>query len=60
MAKNWTFEIVTGCIDDASKDGEAPIVAMIEDYRTGLVWKQLMSNPEIGTMLRKIEAVTMP
>jgi hypothetical protein len=36
---------------------QAPIVVMIENYRSGMVWKQFMSNPEIGTMLRKLEAV---
>jgi hypothetical protein len=36
---------------------QAPITVMIENYRTGLVWKQFMSNPEIGAMLQKLEAV---
>ena len=26
---------------------------MIENYRTGLLWKNFMSNPEIGEMLKK-------
>jgi hypothetical protein len=37
---------------------QAPIVAMVENYRTGLVWKNFMSNPEIGTMLRQLDTVT--
>ena len=37
---------------------QAPITVMIENYRTGLVWKQFMSNPEIGKMLQKLDAVT--
>jgi hypothetical protein len=37
---------------------QAPITVMIENYRTGLVWKNFMSNPEIGTMLKKLDAVT--
>ena len=37
---------------------QAPIVVMVENYRTGLVWKQFMSNPEIGEMLRKLDAIT--
>jgi hypothetical protein len=37
---------------------QAPIVVMIENYRTGLVWKNFMSNPEIGSMLNKIDQVT--
>jgi hypothetical protein len=31
---------------------------MIENHRTGLVWKQFMSNPEIGVMLQKLDTVT--
>ena len=37
---------------------QAPITVMIENHRTGLVWKQFMSNPEIGGMLQKLNAVT--
>jgi hypothetical protein len=37
---------------------QAPITVMIENYRTGLVWKQFMSNPEIGVMLQKLDAAT--
>ncbi len=33
---------------------QAPIVVMVENYRTGLVWKMFMSNPEIQPMLDKI------
>jgi hypothetical protein len=29
---------------------QAPIVVMIENYRTGLLWRLFMSNPEIKTM----------
>jgi exo beta-1,2-glucooligosaccharide sophorohydrolase (non-reducing end) len=36
---------------------QAPITVMIENYRTGLVWKNFMANPEIGEMLRKLDAV---
>ena len=36
---------------------QAPIVVMVENYRTGLVWKQFMANPEIGEMLRKLNAI---
>ena len=32
---------------------QAPIVAMIENYRSGLLWKNFMANPEIQTMLRR-------
>ncbi len=37
---------------------QAPIVVMVENYRTGLVWKNFMANPEIGVMLSKLDAVT--
>ena len=30
---------------------QAPITVMIENYRTGLVWKRFMSNPEIHRRL---------
>jgi exo beta-1,2-glucooligosaccharide sophorohydrolase (non-reducing end) len=33
---------------------QAPITVMIENYRTGLMWKLFMSNPEIQPMLDKI------
>ncbi len=37
---------------------QAPIVVMIENYRSGLVWKSFMANPEIGEMLKKLNAVS--
>ena len=37
---------------------QVPIVVMVENYRTGLVWKNFMANPEIGVMLQKLDAVT--
>ncbi len=49
--KNWVSPIYMGL-------NQAPIVVMIENYRTGLVWKSFMSNPEIGEMLKKLDAVT--
>jgi hypothetical protein len=33
---------------------QAPIVVMIENYRTGLIWKLFMSNAEIKPMLDRI------
>jgi len=33
---------------------QAPAVVMIENERTGLIWKLFMSNPEIAPALRKI------
>jgi hypothetical protein len=37
---------------------QAPIVVMVENYRTGLVWKSFMANPEIAVMLHKLDSVT--
>jgi exo beta-1,2-glucooligosaccharide sophorohydrolase (non-reducing end) len=35
---------------------QAPIVAMVENYRTGLLWKSFMANPEIKAMQEKLRA----
>jgi hypothetical protein len=37
---------------------QAPITVMIENHRTGLIWKLFNSNPEIQTMLKKLDATT--
>jgi hypothetical protein len=37
---------------------QAPITVMVENQRTGLLWKQFQSNPEIQTMLKKLDATT--
>ena len=50
-AAQWVSPIYMGL-------NQAPIVVMIENYRTGLVWKNFMSNPEIGEMLNKLNAAT--
>ena len=47
---NWISPIYMGL-------NQAPIVDMVENYRTGLVWKSFMANPEIGEMLKKLDAV---
>jgi hypothetical protein len=49
--QNWVSPIYMGL-------SQAPITVMIENYRTGLVWRSFMSNPEIGTMLQKLDAAT--
>lgn len=33
---------------------QGPIILMIENYRTGLLWKLLMSVPEVQTGLRRL------
>lgn len=47
LQKNWTSGIYMGL-------NQAPMVVMIENYRTGLVWRNFMENPEIPTMLKSI------
>jgi hypothetical protein len=47
LDRNWYSPIFMGL-------NQAPIVVMIENYRTGLVWKNFMANPEIAPMLKKI------
>ncbi len=49
--QNWISPIAMGL-------NQAPIVVMIENYRTGLVWKNFMANPEVGPMLRKLDEAT--
>jgi hypothetical protein len=33
---------------------QAPITVMVENYRTGLLWKLFMSNPEISSLPKRI------
>jgi hypothetical protein len=44
--QHWVSPIYMGL-------NQAPIAVMIENYRTGLIWKWFMSNPEIAPMLAK-------
>jgi hypothetical protein len=46
-SSDWVSPIYMGL-------NQAPISAMIENYRSGLVWKLFMSNPEIKPMLDAI------
>jgi exo beta-1,2-glucooligosaccharide sophorohydrolase (non-reducing end) len=48
--QNWVSPIYMGL-------NQAPIVVMIENYRSGVVWKSFMANPEITEMLKKLNAV---
>lgn len=52
LGENWVSPIYMGL-------NQAPIVVMIENYRTGLVWKRFMANPEINVMLQKLDKVTV-
>jgi exo beta-1,2-glucooligosaccharide sophorohydrolase (non-reducing end) len=47
LSQDWVSPIYMGL-------NQAPITVMIENYRTGLIWKLFMSNPEIKPMLQKI------
>ena len=47
LQQNWFSPIYMGL-------NQAPITVMVENYRTGLIWKLFMSNPEIQPMLDKI------
>jgi exo beta-1,2-glucooligosaccharide sophorohydrolase (non-reducing end) len=51
-SQNWVSNIYMGL-------NQAPITVMIENYRTGLIWREFMSNPEIGVMLQKLEKLTL-
>jgi exo beta-1,2-glucooligosaccharide sophorohydrolase (non-reducing end) len=45
--ENWYSGITMGL-------NQAPQTVMIENYRTGLIWKNFMANPEIGPALERI------
>lgn len=47
-SEGWYEEVYMGL-------NQAPIVAMIENHRSGLIWRQFMSNPEIQGMLSALE-----
>jgi hypothetical protein len=47
LQRDWFSGIYMGL-------NQAPIVVMIENHRTGLVWKNFMSNPEVQSMLKKV------
>jgi hypothetical protein len=51
LDQNWWSPIYMGL-------NQAPIVVMIENQRTGLVWHKFMANPEIQSMLKRLEATT--
>jgi hypothetical protein len=50
-SQNWISPIYMGL-------NQAPIVVMIENYRSGLVWKHFQSNPEVQQMLNRIAGET--
>ncbi len=50
LTNNWCSEIYMGL-------NQAPMVVMIENYRTGLIWKLFMKIPDIQNGLKKLEAL---
>ncbi len=47
LQEDWFSRIYMGL-------NQAPMVVMIENYRTGLIWKMFMKNPEIASALQRI------
>jgi hypothetical protein len=47
LQKNWYSGITMGL-------NQAPMAVMIENYRTGLIWRAYMRNPEIQHMLTEV------
>jgi exo beta-1,2-glucooligosaccharide sophorohydrolase (non-reducing end) len=47
LTQDWYSEITMGL-------NQAPMTVMIENHRTGLVWRTFMANPEIRTALESI------
>jgi exo beta-1,2-glucooligosaccharide sophorohydrolase (non-reducing end) len=47
LTENWFEDVNMGL-------NQAPIVVMIENYRSGLIWRLFMSNPEIEPALKNI------
>ncbi|MGH2647884.1 MAG: glucoamylase family protein [Ginsengibacter sp.] len=47
LTQNWCSGIYMGL-------NQAPMVVMIENYRTGLLWKLFMSNPDIKNGVEKL------
>lgn len=47
LQQNWFSGITMGL-------NQAPMAVMIENYRSGLIWKSFMANPEIQPMVEKI------
>ena len=49
LTENWCSEIFMGL-------NQAPMVVMIENHRTGLLWNLFMKTPEIQNVLEKLAA----
>jgi hypothetical protein len=53
LQKNWYSGITMGL-------NQAPMAVMIENYRSGVIWKSYMANPEIQPMVHQIESLSAP
>jgi exo beta-1,2-glucooligosaccharide sophorohydrolase (non-reducing end) len=53
LSRNWFSPMYLGL-------DQAPMVVMVENARTGLIWKTFMSNPEINPMLARIRPQPVP
>lgn len=51
LSENWSSEIFMGL-------NQAPMTVMIENYRTGLLWKLFMSDPDVQNGLQRLRAET--
>ena len=51
LQKDWYSEITMGL-------NQAPMAVMIENHRSGVIWKSYMANPEIGQMIAAIEGLS--
>lgn len=49
LTVNWASPLFMGL-------NQAPVAVMIENYRTGLVWRLFMSHPDVQEGIRKLEA----
>ena len=50
LTNNWCSDIYMGL-------NQAPMTVMIENYRTGLLWKLFMKDPDIQNGLNKLNAI---
>jgi len=37
---------------------QAPMAVMIENHRSGVIWKNFMANPEVQPMVQKTESLS--
>jgi exo beta-1,2-glucooligosaccharide sophorohydrolase (non-reducing end) len=51
LAENWSSDIYMGL-------NQAPMTVMIENYRTGLIWKLFMSDVDVKQGLKRLETET--